>query len=59
MSMRARTWLIAISLIIQATGVVAALAAEEPIPVKREILALYDGAQEGEADFTRETTLRI
>ena len=33
-------------------GVVAARA-QEPAPVKREILALYDGAQEGEADFTR------
>ncbi len=27
--------------------------AREPTPVKREILALYDGSQEGQADFTR------
>ena len=52
---RLRTWLVAVSLaIIQAIGGGIAVAlAQEPIPVKREILALYDGAQEGEADFTR------
>src|ERR1700687_6447114 len=48
-------WLIACGLsTIQAVGGDAAAAlAQEPIPVKREIIALYDGAQEGEADFTR------
>lgn len=49
----ARVWLIAIVLSIgQAVGGAGALA-QEPIPIKREILALYDGAQESEADFTR------
>ena len=31
----------------------AAALAQQAIPVKQEILALYDGAQEGDADFTR------
>ena len=55
MLMRIRTWLIAVNLsVIQGIGgVVPATFAQEPIPVKREILALYDGAQEGDADFTR------
>ena len=55
MSIRICIWLIAASLsIVQAVGGdVAAALAQEPIPVKREILALYDGAQEGDADFTR------
>jgi hypothetical protein len=54
-STRVRTWLIAVSLsVIQAVGGgVAAALAQEPIPVKREILGLYDGAQEGDANFTR------
>ncbi|MBR1123215.1 hypothetical protein JQ628_16940 [Bradyrhizobium lablabi] len=30
-----------------------AAAAQEPVPVKREILALYDGAQEGGAEHSR------
>ena len=53
--MRIRTWLIAVSLAtVQAIGGgLAAAPAQDPIPVKREILALYDGAQEGEADYTR------
>ena len=55
MSTRIRTWLVAVSLsIIQVIGGGIAVAlAQEPIPVKREILALYDGAQESEADYTR------
>jgi hypothetical protein len=53
-SKRVRTWLIAASLaVIHVVGGGAATVAQEPIPVKREILALYDGAQEGEADYTR------
>jgi hypothetical protein len=45
--------LIAICLSIsQAVAGVTALS-QDPIPVKREILALYDGAQEREPDFTR------
>ncbi|MBV9532602.1 MAG: hypothetical protein JO283_16455 [Bradyrhizobium sp.] len=51
MSSYVPTWLIAASLVIQGVGVAAR--AQEPVPVKREILALYDGAQESEADFTR------
>jgi len=55
MSIRICIWLIAASLsIVQAVGGdVAAALAQQAIPVKREILALYDGAQEGDADFTR------
>ena len=55
MSTRIRPWLIAVGLsTIQAVGGdVAAALAQEPIPVKREIIALYDGAQEGDADLTR------
>jgi hypothetical protein len=54
MSIRAPAWLIAVSFsIIQAVDCGGAAFAEEPIPVKREILALYDGAQEGGADATR------
>jgi hypothetical protein len=55
MSARIRTWLIAVGLAtIQAVGGdIAAALAQEPIPVRREIIALYDGAQEGDADFTR------
>jgi hypothetical protein len=54
-STRVCTWLIAVILpIVQAIGGgLAEALAQEPFPVKREILALYDGAQEGEADFTR------
>ena len=50
---RVRDRLIAacLALVLAAGGVGAA--AQEATPVKREILALYDGAQEGEADFTR------
>jgi hypothetical protein len=50
-----RTWLIALSLsIVQVVvGGISAGFAQEPIPVKREILALYDGAQESDADSTR------
>src|ERR1700730_17034734 len=52
---RIRPWLIAVGLsTIQCVGGdVAAALAQEPIPVKREIIALYDGAQEGDADLTR------
>jgi hypothetical protein len=55
MSTRVRSWLIAVSLstILAVGGDVAAALAQEPIPVKREIIALYDGAQEGDADLTR------
>lgn len=55
MSTRIRTWLIAVGLstILAVGGDVAAAFAQKQIPVKREILALYDGAQEGEADLTR------
>jgi hypothetical protein len=55
MSRRIRTWLIAFGLsAIQAIcGNGASALSQEPIPLKREILALYDGAQEGEAEFTR------
>jgi hypothetical protein len=55
MSIRICIWLIAASLsTVQAVGGdVAAALAQQAIPVKREILALYDGAQEGDADFTR------
>jgi hypothetical protein len=55
MSTRIRIWLMAAGLsIIEAIGGNAAGAlAQEPIPVKREIIALYDGAQEGDADLTR------
>ncbi len=55
MSTRIRTWLIAVGLstIHAVGGDVAAALAQEPIPVKREIFALYDGAQEGDADLTR------
>src|ERR1700738_4512097 len=55
MSTRIRPWLIAVGLsTIQAVGGdVAAALAQEPIPVKREVIALYDGAQEGDADLTR------
>lgn len=53
-STRARAWLIAVSLSIsQAVGGISTGHAQEPIPVKREILALYDGAQESDADSTR------
>jgi hypothetical protein len=50
-----RTWLIALSLIIVQIigGGISAGLAQEPIAVKREILALYDGAQESDADSTR------
>jgi len=55
MSTRVGPWLIAVGLsTIQAVGGdVAAASAQEPVPVKREIIALYDGAQEGDADLTR------
>ena len=55
MSTRIRTWLIAVALsTIQAVGGdVAAALAQELVPVKREIIALYDGAQEGDAELTR------
>ena len=54
MSMRARIWRIVVSLsLLQAVGGISAGLAQEPIPVKREILALYDGAQESDADSTR------
>jgi polysaccharide biosynthesis protein PelA len=54
-STRARAWLIAVSLsIVQVIGGgISAGLAQEPIPVKREILALYDGAQESDPDSTR------
>lgn len=50
-----RIWLIAVGFVtIDAMGGYVAVAlAQEPVPVKREILALYDGAQEGDADLTR------
>jgi hypothetical protein len=50
-----RTWLIVLSLaIVQTVGNgIAAGVAQELTPVKREILALYDGAQESDADSTR------
>src|ERR1700736_974160 len=55
MSTRIRPWLIAVGLSTSQAvgGDVAAALAQEPIPVKREIIALYDGAQEGDADLTR------
>ena len=55
MSTRIRTWLIAVALsTIQAVGCnVAAALAQEQVPVKREIIALYDGAQEGDVELTR------
>jgi hypothetical protein len=55
MSTRIRIRLIAVGLstILAGGGDVAAAHAQEPIPVKREIIALYDGAQEGDADLTR------
>jgi hypothetical protein len=54
MSTRFRTLLIAVGLsTIQAVVGVAAALAQESIPVKREIIALYDGAQEGGANLTR------
>jgi hypothetical protein len=54
-SMRVRIWLIALSLsIVQVIGgIVSPGLAQEPTPVKREILALYDGAQESDPDSTR------
>ena len=55
LSTRLRTWLfvVGLSTIQTASGGIAATVAQEPVPVKREILALYDGAQEGDADLTR------
>ena len=55
MPRRINIWLITAGLsILEAVGGYAAAAfAQEPIPVKREILALYDGAQEGAAELTR------
>jgi hypothetical protein len=55
MSIRPRIWLIAagLSMIEAICGYAAGALAQEPIPVKREILALYDGAQEGDAGLTR------
>jgi hypothetical protein len=55
MSTRPRILLIATGLsMIEAIGGYAAGAlAQEPTPVKREIIALYDGAQEGDASLTR------
>ena len=55
MSTRIRAWLIAVALsTIQAVGGdVAAALAQGLVPVKREIIALYDGAQEGDAELTR------
>ncbi len=51
---RVRAWLLAASLtVVDLMGVVCAAHSQEPMPVKREILALYDGAQESEADYTR------
>jgi hypothetical protein len=54
-SMCMRIWLIALSVsIVQVLGgMVSAGLAQEPTPVKREILALYDGAQEADPDSTR------
>jgi hypothetical protein len=53
--MRVRIWLIVLSLaIVQFIGGgISTGLAQEPIPVKREILALYDGAQESDPDSTR------
>ena len=47
--------LIAVALAILQTifGSYSEAVSQEPSPVKREILALYDGAQEGDADLTR------
>jgi hypothetical protein len=55
MSTRIRSWLVAIGLTtVQAiVGDVAAVRAQEAVPLKREIIALYDGAQEGDVEFTR------
>jgi hypothetical protein len=55
MAAHIRAWLVALGLSVgPAVGdSIAAGAAQEPIPVKREIIALYDSAQEGGADFTR------
>jgi hypothetical protein len=48
------TSLVRAVILLQAAGCgIATALAQEPIPVKREILALYDGAQEGDADLTR------
>ena len=55
MSIPIRNRLIAggLSILLMLGAGVAGARAQEPVPVKREVLALYDGAQEGEADFTR------
>ena len=55
MSTRIRSWLVVVALMtVQAiVGDVAAARAQEAVPVKREIIALYDGAQEGDAELTR------
>lgn len=52
---RIRGWLVVVGFtIVQAiVGDVAAARAQEPAPVKREIIALYDGAQEGDVELTR------
>jgi hypothetical protein len=48
-----RPLLVALSVIHAATGATVNAAVQEATPVKREILALYDGEQEGNADATR------
>ena len=55
MSTRPRIWLIAagLSMIEAIGGYTTGALAEQPIPVRREILALYDGAQEGDAGLSR------
>src|ERR1700722_5684968 len=54
MSRRIATWLIVggLATVLALVGGPAALG-QEPVPVRREILALYDGAQEGDAELTR------
>jgi hypothetical protein len=55
MSSRIATWLIVggLATVLAFAGGASAALGQEPVPVKREILALYDGAQEGDADLTR------
>ena len=52
MSRRIATWLLFAAIGVPAAGA-ATTAAPAPTPVKREILALYDGAQEGDVELTR------
>ena len=54
MSSRFATWLmVGLATVLTVVGGPPPALGQEPVPVKREILALYDGAQEGDADLTR------